>query len=74
MWPRNRRCGATHVQVYLHYDPYTQERRHSTPGRCRGSAWTFLMLLPQDQRIMIEIDGKHYDADDAREAQLRLCR
>jgi hypothetical protein len=32
------------------------------------------MLLPQDQRIVIEIDGKHYYANDAGQAQLRLCR
>jgi hypothetical protein len=32
------------------------------------------MLLPQDQRIVIEIDGKHYYANDAGQAQPRLCR
>ena len=65
------RVPALISQVYLHYDPYTQERRRSTPGRCRGSAWTFLMLLPQDSRIVIEIDGKHYYANDAGQAQPR---
>lgn len=65
---RRQRVPALISQVYLHYDPYTQGRRRSTPGRCRGSAWTFLMLLPQDPRIVIEIDGKHHYADDAGQA------
>lgn len=32
----------------------------------------FLMLLPQDQRIVIEIDGKQHYANEAGQAQPRL--
>jgi len=66
------RVPALIPQVYLHYDPYTQRGRRSTPGPLPRQRMDFLMLLPQDQRIVIEIDGKHHYADDAGQAQPRL--
>ncbi|WP_433616928.1 hypothetical protein ACQP2P_16280 [Dactylosporangium sp. CA-139114] len=50
-------------QVYLHYDPYTARQR-ATPGPLARQRMDFLMLLPQNQRIVIEIDGKQHYCDE----------
>ncbi|WP_433530971.1 hypothetical protein ACQPYA_02245 [Micromonospora sp. CA-263727] len=66
------RVPALIPQVYLHYDPYTQRSRQATPGPLPRQRMDFLMLLPQDQRIVIEIDGKQHYADETGRAQPRL--
>jgi hypothetical protein len=46
-------------QVYLHYDPAVIKqlrRRQGLPRR----RMDFLLLLPGDQRIVFEVDGKHH--------------
>jgi very-short-patch-repair endonuclease len=49
-------------QVYLHYDPYTRrERAH--PGPLARQRMDFLLLLPNRQRIVIEVDGQQHYAD-----------
>lgn len=53
-------------QVYLHYDPYTLRQRGGIRQLLR-QRMDFLMLLPDDNRIVIEIDGKqHYAQQDGR--------
>ncbi|MBW4705172.1 hypothetical protein [Micromonospora sp. RL09-050-HVF-A] len=50
-------------QVYLHYDPYTARERRA-PGPLPRQRMDFLLLLPQNQRVVIEIDGKQHYCDD----------
>jgi len=51
-------------QVYLHYDPYTMKQRKNSKVLPR-QRMDFLLLLPNQQRIVIEIDGKqHYSNGD----------
>ena len=52
-------------QVYLHYDPYT--RAHHAPGAAPlpRQRMDFLLLLPQQIRIVIECDGRQHYADEA---------
>ncbi|TCJ34157.1 hypothetical protein [Parafrankia sp. BMG5.11] len=66
----NRYCGAYAnpegwdwpaliPQVYMHYDPYTKASR-SNPGPLIRQRMDFLLLLPGEIRIVIEIDGSHH--------------
>lgn len=51
-------------QVYLHYDPYTMKQ---LKGEVRVSRqrMDFLMLLPSNIRVVLEVDGKqHYSEGD----------
>lgn len=51
-------------QVYLHYDPYTMKQRMNLKVLPR-QRMDFLLLFPNQQRIVIEIDGKqHYSNGD----------
>lgn len=51
-------------QVYLHYDPYTKNQRNGEVYLPR-QRMDFLLLLPNRQRVVIEIDGKqHYAKGD----------
>jgi hypothetical protein len=60
-------------QVYLHYDPYTHKER-GVPGPLVRQRMDFLLLLPQRQRIVIEVDGRqHYADDDGRAAPERYA-
>jgi hypothetical protein len=58
------RVPALIPQVYLHHDPYTPRSRGNVPGPLPRQRMDFLMLLPQDQRIVIEVDGKQHYADE----------
>ncbi|HLP88473.1 MAG TPA: hypothetical protein VK184_07780 [Nostocaceae cyanobacterium] len=49
-------------QVYLHYDPYSlRELREKRIPRQRMD---FLILFSQQERVVIEVDGKQHYADD----------
>ncbi len=50
-------------QVYLHYDPYTQRDR-SVRGPLVRQRMDFLLLLPNRQRVVIEVDGRQHYADE----------
>lgn len=51
-------------QVYLHYDPYTKKQRGGQPYLSR-QRMDFLLILPNKQRVVIEIDGKqHYSVGE----------
>ncbi|MCL9659650.1 hypothetical protein L2089_03065 [Paenibacillus hunanensis] len=51
-------------QVYLHYDPYTIKKLNGQ-ARLERQRMDFLMLLPSNMRIVIEVDGKqHYSNGD----------
>jgi very-short-patch-repair endonuclease len=50
-------------QVYLHYDPYTQRDR-SGRGPLVRQRMDFLLLLPNRQRVVIEVDGRQHYADE----------
>lgn len=50
-------------QVYLHYDPaIVKSLRHRLP--LPRQRMDFLMLLPNRQRIVIEVDGKHHFSEN----------
>jgi very-short-patch-repair endonuclease len=50
-------------QVYLHYDPYTLQQLKGKK-RLSRQRMDFLMLLPNNQKVVIEIDGiQHYSID-----------
>jgi hypothetical protein len=50
-------------QVYLHYDPAVAKTlRHRLP--LPRQRMDFLMLLPNRQRIVIEVDGKHHFSEN----------
>jgi hypothetical protein len=50
-------------QVYLHYDPaIVKTLRHRLP--LPRQPMDFLLLLPDRQRIVIEVDGKHHFSED----------
>jgi very-short-patch-repair endonuclease len=52
-------------QVYLHYDPYTRKSYGSKPGPLQRQRMDFLILMPNQARIVIEVDGRgHYASDD----------
>jgi very-short-patch-repair endonuclease len=46
-------------QVYLHYDPANVKRLQRRAGLVR-QRMDFLLLLPNFQRIVIEVDGSHH--------------
>ncbi|MFP2904088.1 hypothetical protein ACLESD_03240 [Pyxidicoccus sp. 3LFB2] len=50
-------------QVYVHYDPKTAEER-GNQRKFLIQRMDFLLLLPENRRVVIEIDGKqHYSVD-----------
>ena len=58
------RMPALVPQVYLHLDPYTVRERQGQSLLLR-QRMDFLLLLPQGQRVVIEVDGKqHYAIGD----------
>jgi hypothetical protein len=61
--PNGFELPALIPQVYLHYDPYTQKER-GVPGPLVRQRMDFLLLLPQRQRIVVEVDGRQHYADD----------
>lgn len=65
------RAPALIPQVYLHYDPYTRARASVRPGQLIRQRMDFLLLLPENQRIVIEVDGQQHYADDDGRAQPR---
>jgi len=71
--PNGFELPALIPQVYLHYDPYTRKDRGS-PGPLTRQRMDFLLLLPQRQRIVIEVDGRqHYADEDGRAAPERYA-
>jgi very-short-patch-repair endonuclease len=53
-------------QVYLHYDPYTLRELQGS-RRLNRQRMDFLILFSNQERIVIEIDGKqHYSDDDGK--------
>lgn len=58
------RLPALVPQVYLHYDPETVRRLAGRDGLVR-QRMDFLLLLPNRQRIVLEVDGRqHFAARD----------
>jgi len=56
-------------QVYLHYDPYTKRQRNGEIYLPR-QRMDFLLLLPNRERVVIEIDGKqHYSEENVASPQ-----
>lgn len=59
--------------MYLHYDPYTRRER-ATPGPLASQRMDFLLLLPNRQRVVIEVDGRqHYADNDGRASTTRYA-
>lgn len=58
-------------QIYLHYDPYTVRERNGQKQLPR-QRMDFLLLLPNSQRVVIEVDGKQHYADQQDQASPRL--
>lgn len=56
------RFPALLPEVYLHFDPKTLVERNGEKALNR-QRMDFLLLLPDDVRIVIEVDGKHHYAD-----------
>ncbi|MEC0089934.1 AbiJ-related protein [Paenibacillus macquariensis] len=52
-------------QVYLHYDPYTVKKMNGTNHLFR-QRMDFLLLLPNNIRIVIEVDGKQHYSDETK--------
>lgn len=81
----NHRLPALIPQVYLHYDPKTIRQRVREATHADGGAggcgaiplprqrMDFLMLLPNNVRIVLELDGKHHYADGDRAAPHRYA-
>lgn len=62
-----KRQGIEHLpallpEVYLHFDPKTIIERNGQKVLNR-QRMDFLLLLPDDVRIVLEVDGKHHYAD-----------
>lgn len=52
-------------QVYLHYDPLTRQQRDGRPSVLIRERMDFLLLLPGQARVILEVDGKqHYAQGD----------
>lgn len=49
-------------QVYLHYDPYTMKQLQGQK-RLPRQRMDFLLLLPNRERVVIEVDGKQHYSD-----------
>jgi len=58
-------------QVYLHYDPYTRRERMS-PGPVARQRMDFLLLLPNRNRVVVEVDGRQHYADEDGHANTSL--
>lgn len=57
--------SALLLQVYLHYDPaIVKLLRHRLP--LPRQRMDFLLLLPDRQRIVIEVDSKHHFSEDGK--------
>ncbi len=66
------RLPALLPQVYLHYDPMTlrQLRERGLQKRFLTQRMDFLMLLPGNARVVLEVDGQqHYATDTGPDAQ-----
>jgi hypothetical protein len=51
-------------QVYLHYDPYTAHELETIGGgELARQRMDFLMLLPAQRRVIIEVDGQQHYAE-----------
>lgn len=50
-------------QVYLHYDPLTRRQRGGRPSVLARERMDFLLLLPGNVRVVIEVDGKQHYAE-----------
>ena len=58
-------------QVYLHYDPLTLRQRGGRPSVLMRERMDFLLLFPQNARVVIEVDGKqHYAEGDVASPRL----
>ncbi|WP_156325339.1 hypothetical protein [Nonomuraea sp. SBT364] len=54
-------------QVYLHYTPYTQKWiQQLGQGKAIRQRMDFLLLLPHQARVVIEVDGAHHYSKDGR--------
>jgi hypothetical protein len=53
-------------QVYLHYDPLTRRQRGGQPSVLTRERMDFLLLLPDQKRIVMEVDGQQHYADGDR--------
>jgi hypothetical protein len=61
------RMPALLPQVYLHYDPYTIRELVTGPGQTLArQRMDFVLLLSNDSRIVIEVDGKQHYATGPR--------
>lgn len=56
--------------MYLHYDPYTA--RKTGVARLPRQRMDFLILLPANVRVVLELDGDQHYADDQHLASPRL--
>jgi very-short-patch-repair endonuclease len=61
-------------QVYLHYDPLTIRQRKSTNSPIVRERMDFLMLLPHNSRVVIEIDGMHHYAENGKPSRERYSK
>jgi very-short-patch-repair endonuclease len=50
-------------QVYLHYDPLTLRQRGGRPSVLMRERMDFLLLFPQNVRVVIEVDGRQHYAE-----------
>lgn len=67
---RYKKLPALIPQVYLHYDPYTAKKLNGEKRLAR-QRMDFLLLLPSNNRVVIEIDGKqHYSTGDTSSPKL----
>jgi hypothetical protein len=62
-------------QVYLHFDPFTRAQRRALgkPDYLTRERMDFLMLLPNNVRIVLEVDGKQHYADGDRASPERYA-
>lgn len=60
-------------QVYLHYDPYTQKQLNNIK-RLPRQRMDFLILLSDQTRIVIEIDGKHHYSEGEKSSPERYAK
>ncbi len=59
-------------QVYLHYDPRSKFERGPQPPLSR-QRMDFLMLMPGQRRVVLELDGKQHYADGDRASPSRYA-
>lgn len=53
-------------QVYLHYDPLTLRQRGGRPSGLMRERTDFLMLFPENVRVVLEVDGRQHYAEGNR--------